>query len=63
MKTLESNISKLDGEKKQLQAKLLTSTDAAEALRLHNEVSSLTGQLAEAENRWVELQAELGEEW
>jgi ATP-binding cassette subfamily F protein 3 len=63
MKTLESNISKLDGEKKQLQAKLLTSTDAAEALRLHNEVSSLTSQLADAENRWVELQAELGEEW
>ncbi len=63
MNVLERTIARLDGEKKQLQAKLLTSTDANEALRLHNEISSLTTQLAESEERWLALQEELGEEW
>jgi ATP-binding cassette subfamily F protein 3 len=63
MNTLERNIARLDGDKKQKQQQLLTSTDPAEALRLHNEVAALTTELAEAEERWLVLQEELGEEW
>jgi ATP-binding cassette subfamily F protein 3 len=63
MTTVERNIAKLDGEKKALQQQLMNCSDAKEALRLHNEVASLTTQLAEAEERWVVLQEELGVEW
>lgn len=59
--TVEKNIARLDDQKKKLSAELLTTTDAKEALRLHHEVESLTSQLAEAEDRWCQLQAELGE--
>ena len=41
---------------------VMTATDPAEALRLHNEVSALTTQLAEAEDRWCQLQEEINEE-
>ena len=34
-------------------------TDAVEALRLHNDVTALTKQLAEAEERWCRLQEEI----
>jgi ATP-binding cassette, subfamily F, member 3 len=61
MTTLERTIARLDGEKKQSSAQLLTATDPSEALRLHNEVSALTTQLDEAEERWFRLQEELAE--
>lgn len=57
--TLEKTIARLDDQKKQANAALLQSTDPAEALKLHNEVSDLSAQLAKAEERWLELQAEL----
>ena len=57
----ERKIARLDDEKNQLKQQLLNTTDAEEALRLHNEVESLTSQLAEAEDRWCELQEEIGE--
>ena len=41
------------------QARSLESTDAAEALRLHNELAALTAQLTEAEERWCSLQEEV----
>ena len=53
---MERTIAQLDEQKRTLNAQLLESTDAAEALRLHNEVSALTAQLAEAEERWCRLQ-------
>ena len=59
IKTLERTIAQLDEQKRALNAQLLQSTDAVEALRLHNEVSALTGQLAEAEERWCRLQEEI----
>ena len=34
-------------------------TDPSEAMRLHNEVTRLAEELAEAEERWCELQEEL----
>lgn len=61
--TVEKTIAKLDDQKKKSSAQLLTCSDAKEALRLHNEVESLTTQLAEAEDRWCQLQAEIEEEW
>ena len=39
-----------------------TTTDPAEALRLHNEVAAVTAQLAEAEDRWCQLQEEVAAE-
>jgi ATP-binding cassette subfamily F protein 3 len=61
MKTLERTIATLDDQKKQANARLLQSTDPAEALGLHNDVTALTEQLAEVENRWLELQQQLEE--
>jgi hypothetical protein len=40
---------------------MMKTTNAAEAMKLHTELEALAGPLAEAEERWVELQAELGE--
>ncbi|MBI1345195.1 ATP-binding cassette domain-containing protein [bacterium] len=60
---IEKTIARLDEQKREANAKLLQSTDANEALRLHNEVESLGSQLTEAEERWCELQSELGEGW
>ncbi len=61
--TIEKTIAKLDDQKKKSSAQLLTTSDAKEALRLHNEVEALTTQLAEAEDKWCQLQAEIEAEW
>ncbi len=61
MKTLEKTIAQLDEQKRELNAKLLETSNAKEALRLHNEIAALTDQLAPAEERWCELQEELEE--
>jgi ATP-binding cassette subfamily F protein 3 len=61
MKALERTIAQLDDQKRELNAKLLESTDAKEALRLHNEIAALTEQLTPAEERWLELQEEIDE--
>jgi ATP-binding cassette subfamily F protein 3 len=59
IKTLERTIAQLDEQKRTVNGQLQDSTDADEALRLHNEVSAVSVQLAEAEERWCELQEEL----
>lgn len=59
IKTLEKTIALLDDQKKTLNARLLESSDATEALSLHNEVAALTEQLSAAEERWCQLQEEL----
>ena len=61
MTTLERTIARLDDQKRQTNSQLMTATDPAEALRLHNEFSTLTTQLAEAEDRWCQLQEEVTE--
>ena len=61
MTNLERAIAKLDELKKATNTRLMTATDPKEALKLHNEVSTLTTQLAESEDRWCQLQEELGE--
>src|SRR5258708_27335215 len=57
--TVEKTIARLDEQKRVANGRLLESTDAAEALRLHNEVADLTAQLAAAEERWCKLQEEI----
>ena len=57
---VERTIARLDEQKKQTNALLMTATDPAEALRLHNEVTELAQQLSTAEDRWCALQEELG---
>ena len=59
LKTLEKTIAQLDEQKRLLNAALLNSTEATEALRLHNEVAALTVPLSEAEERWCQLQEEI----
>jgi ATP-binding cassette subfamily F protein 3 len=59
MKALEKTIAALDEQKKAANAKLMETTSAAEALRLHDEVAALTAKLDPAEERWLELQEEL----
>ncbi|MDX1968174.1 MAG: ABC-F family ATP-binding cassette domain-containing protein, partial [Planctomycetaceae bacterium] len=49
---IEKTIARLDEQKKAANAQLMQSTDAKDALRLHNEVETLTAQLTEAEERW-----------
>ena len=56
---LERKIARLDEQKRALQSQLLETAEAAEALRLHNEVTQISAALSEAEERWCELQEEL----
>lgn len=56
---IERAIARLDEQMRQLQSQLMVSTDPHEALRLHNEVVALSGELAEAEETWCRLQEEL----
>jgi ATP-binding cassette subfamily F protein 3 len=59
MTSLERTIARLDEQKRLVNSQLMAATDPAAALRLHNEVSELTTKLAEAEDRWCELQEEM----
>ena len=40
---------------------MMATTNATEAMKLHTEIESITAQLAPAEERWLELQEDLGE--
>jgi len=61
VRNLEKKIAKLDGEKKELNATMLQTADADDALKLHHQIEALQKELAETENAWYELQVELGE--
>jgi len=56
LQAIERNIARLDQKKRQLNAQLLESTDAAEALRLHQEITAIAAELTPIEERWCELQ-------
>src|SRR5687768_5205829 len=56
MANLERTIARLDEQKRSTNSQLMTATDPAAALKLHNEVTALIRQLAEAEDRWCQLQ-------
>jgi ATP-binding cassette subfamily F protein 3 len=53
---LERSIARLDELRRQLNAQLLQTTDAAEALRLHEEITAIAKELTPIEHRWCELQ-------
>ncbi|HEV3386434.1 MAG TPA: ABC-F family ATP-binding cassette domain-containing protein [Gemmata sp.] len=61
LKVLEKTIAMLDEQKRALTAKSMETIAADEAMRLHNELSAVIAQLDPAEERWLELQAELEE--
>jgi ATP-binding cassette subfamily F protein 3 len=61
MATLEKNIQRLDDEKKIANEQLLKTTDPAEAVRLHDSVTALSEELAQAEDRWLALHEILNE--
>ena len=58
IKNLEKTIAKLDEQKRELNARLLKTSDAGEALKVHTELTSVTEELDSAEERWLELVAE-----
>jgi ATP-binding cassette subfamily F protein 3 len=58
---LERSIARLDDQKRQINDQFLTATDPADSLRLHKELTTVTAQLAEAEQRWCELQEEIAD--
>ena len=58
---VEKTIARLDPQKKQLSAAMLETSDAKEAMRLHNELETVTAELNEAEEKWCVLQEELNE--
>jgi ATP-binding cassette subfamily F protein 3 len=55
----ERAIARLDAQKREINGRLLKATDPDEALTLHNEMTSLTAQLSEAEELWCRLQEQL----
>ncbi len=58
MQKIEKTIARLDDSKKEVNAKLLKTTDADEALKLHTELESITAELTAAEETWGQLYEE-----
>ena len=58
IKNLERKIAQLDEEKKSLNQQLLDTTDAGDAMKLHNKFTEVSEQLDAAEERWLELTEE-----
>lgn len=56
---LEKTIARLDLQRKTLNEQLMQSTDAIEALKLHEELTKVSTELESAEMRWSELQEQL----
>jgi ATP-binding cassette subfamily F protein 3 len=56
---VEKTIARLDEQKRTVHGRLLETSDAGEALSLHNEVNDLAAQLAAAEERWCKLQEQV----
>jgi ATP-binding cassette subfamily F protein 3 len=59
LKAVERSIAQLDERKKALNTKYLEESDPKESLRIHEELSAVTGELSDAEEKWVRLQEEL----
>jgi ATP-binding cassette subfamily F protein 3 len=59
LKAVERKIVRMDEEKRDVSEKLLSVTEAAEAKRLHQQLATLTADLTQLEEEWLELSAEL----
>jgi len=55
IKAIERKIARLDDERKALNEQLLTTSDPSDAMKLHEKVESISAELAEAEEEWLEL--------
>ena len=55
MKNLEKKIARMDEDKRDIGSQLLQATDPDAALRLHEQLTEIAEQLAEIEQRWLEL--------
>ncbi len=55
---LERTMSRLEERKREVHEQLMKATDPNDALRLHEELSKLTSELSQAEERWLKLQEE-----
>ena len=58
IQNIERKIARLDDQKRELNAQLMSETDPEEALRLHHQVTEVSTQLSRAESQWCELQEE-----
>jgi len=61
LRNMEKNIAKLDEQRKALNAEMLNTSDAKKAMSLHTQIETVAKELAEVEERWVELSQELGD--
>jgi len=61
LKAVERKITRLDDEKREVNQRLMSTTDAGEAQRLHARLAELTGELEQLEHEWLELSTELEE--
>ena len=57
--TVERTIAKLDVRKRELNAEMLQTSDAARAMKLHEEITAIAKELAPAEERWCKLQEQI----
>lgn len=55
IKAIERKIARLDDERKALNEQLLNVSDPNEAMKLHQKVETISAELAEAEEEWLEL--------
>jgi ATP-binding cassette, subfamily F, member 3 len=60
LKANERTIAQLDARRKEVTAEFMATNDADAAVRLEAEINSIGEQLAVAEDKWVELNEELG---
>ncbi|REK26807.1 MAG: ABC transporter ATP-binding protein [Planctomycetota bacterium] len=56
IQSLERKIAKLDERRRELNEALMATTDAAEAQRLHEELTTMSDECAAIEEQWLELQ-------
>jgi ATP-binding cassette, subfamily F, member 3 len=59
LKAVERKIARLDEEKRGVSESLMSVTDAGEAQQLQKRLSTLTTELAQLEEEWLELSADL----
>ena len=59
LKAVERKIGRLDEEKRGVSERLLTVTDTAKARTLQKQLAEVTAELAQLEEEWLELSAEM----
>jgi ATP-binding cassette subfamily F protein 3 len=61
LKAIERTIAQLDARRKEITGEFMATNDTYVAARLEEEMNSIGEQLAVAEDKWVQLNEELGE--